>query len=94
MKQRIVFCLLLAFSAAAHGFACRSTPYTREQFLSALIEAFDSDPCPEPYVFPRAHVTTPTKDTARVDPKSYLVDENIFTFELAPTGANSGARAK
>ena len=90
MKQRIVFCLLLAFSAAAHGFSC-------EQELGLFLigdQAFiDPDNCKPPSVFPPAHVTTPTKDTARVDPKSYLVDENIFTFELAPAPAQLTSKA-
>ena len=69
MKQRIVFCLLLAFSAAAHGNDdCDFFNY----FWVAIAFSVDNNALRNSYndcepPLPPAYVTTPTKDKARLD---------------------------
>ena len=86
MKRRFLFCLLLAFSTSSYGDFCDDLNYDLDiwSVTAVYFEVRTFRACQPP--FPDSHVTTYTKDSVRAAPKSYTLDENIWSFNAQGTG--------
>ena len=76
MKQRILFCLLLAFSAVSHGQPACFLPI--DFVLLFFVEV--TDDCNPPYKSPPSWVTAHTKDTHPAVPRGFQLDEDDADF--------------